>query len=203
MARKRVVYFAHGKESGPWGTKIQHLARVAEDLGFAVESPDYTGMDHGQDRVEKLLSLQPAADETMILVGSSLGGWVSLKASERLQPQGLFLMAPAVGFTELGVPASPAPRANHVLLVHGWQDEIVPVENVLTFAKEHQVALQLLPSDHRLTSQLEFLSRLFRVFLQQTLHPTKRVDPRTEWEREQEAKYQRETTRQTQPRIPR
>ena len=36
------IYFAHGKESGPWGSKIKRLAGIAEDLGCAVESIDYT-----------------------------------------------------------------------------------------------------------------------------------------------------------------
>ena len=34
MANERIVYFAHGHESGPWGTKIKRLAQVAENLNF-------------------------------------------------------------------------------------------------------------------------------------------------------------------------
>ena len=33
-----VVYFSHGKESGPWGDKIKRLAQVAEAKGFVVYS---------------------------------------------------------------------------------------------------------------------------------------------------------------------
>ena len=36
------VYFSHGKESGPWGTKIRRLAPIAEAAGYRVESIDYT-----------------------------------------------------------------------------------------------------------------------------------------------------------------
>ena len=36
-----LVLFAHGKESGPWGSKIKHLAAIAERLGAQVWSPDY------------------------------------------------------------------------------------------------------------------------------------------------------------------
>lgn len=35
------IYFSHGKESGPWRTKIKHLADMAEEEGCAVESVDY------------------------------------------------------------------------------------------------------------------------------------------------------------------
>ena len=34
------VVFSHGKESGPWGTKIMAMAAVVRDLGLTVESVD-------------------------------------------------------------------------------------------------------------------------------------------------------------------
>jgi len=36
-----LVVFSHGKESGPWGSKIKALAKVAERLGGNVISVDY------------------------------------------------------------------------------------------------------------------------------------------------------------------
>ena len=36
-----LVLFAHGKESGPWGFKIQHLAAIAQCLGAQVVSRNY------------------------------------------------------------------------------------------------------------------------------------------------------------------
>ena len=36
-----LVVFAHGKESGPWGSKIKHLAALAGQRGAQVLSPDY------------------------------------------------------------------------------------------------------------------------------------------------------------------
>ena len=121
MANERTVYFAHGQESGPWGTKIKRLAQVAENLNFRVFSPDYSGIKSGYGRVEKLLSLQPSATEQLILVGLSMGSWVSLYASEKLKPKGLFLMASAVGLENLE-PTSPKPIAEKTLMVHGWND---------------------------------------------------------------------------------
>ena len=48
------VYFSHGKESGPWGTKIKRLAVIAEERGCAVESVDYTDTMDPDLRVERL-----------------------------------------------------------------------------------------------------------------------------------------------------
>ncbi|MGH8540495.1 MAG: alpha/beta hydrolase, partial [Stenotrophobium sp.] len=42
MTSRNLVCFAHGKESGPWGTKITHLAEVARGHGYEVMSPDYS-----------------------------------------------------------------------------------------------------------------------------------------------------------------
>jgi predicted sulfurtransferase len=104
---------------------------------------------------------------------------------------------------EFAHPASPPPNAEYAQLIHGWNDDVVPLANVYAFAKEHQLSLQILPSDHRLNDQIPTLERLFQAFLQQCLAQSKPEDPRTEWEREQEANFQRETLRATQPRIPR
>ena len=202
MANERIVYFAHGLESGPWGTKIKRLAQVAENLNFRVVSPDYSGIKSGYGRVEKLLSLQPSATEQVILVGSSMGSWVSLCASEKLKPKGLFLMASAVGLENLE-PTSPKPIAEKTLMVHGWNDEVVPVANAINFAHNYQVPLHLLPADHRLITQLDSVTNIFQNFLQQCLESQKDLDPRSQWEKEQEAKFQKETIKQTQPRIPR
>src|ERR1700710_3032760 len=39
------VVFSHGKESGPWGSKITAMAAVARGLDLEVESVDYRGME--------------------------------------------------------------------------------------------------------------------------------------------------------------
>jgi hypothetical protein len=38
------VIFSHGKESGPWGSKITKLANIAKTLCFEVDSIDYSNI---------------------------------------------------------------------------------------------------------------------------------------------------------------
>ena len=60
----KLVVFAHGQESGPWGTKITALAEAAQALGWAVESTDYRVLPDKNDpdaRVAHLLALRPQA----------------------------------------------------------------------------------------------------------------------------------------------
>ena len=48
------VIFSHGKESGPWGSKITQLANEAKTLGFSVDSIDYSNIVSPDERVSIL-----------------------------------------------------------------------------------------------------------------------------------------------------
>jgi pimeloyl-ACP methyl ester carboxylesterase len=158
------VVFSHGKESGPWGSKITAMAAEVKDLGAAVESVDYRGMDDPADRVRKLLIVGQELGDPVVLVGSSMGGHVSAAAANRLQARGLFLLAPAFymkGYEDY----TPQDVACRAAIVHGWHDDIVPVENSIRWAREHEAALYLLNSDHRLENQIAAICLLLRAFL--------------------------------------
>lgn len=161
------VYFAHGKESGPWGLKIQALARVARARGFAVESPDYSHTQDPDERVRQLLALRPAPAGELVLVGSSMGGYVSAVASRTLRPTGLFLLAPAVYLP--GYEDDPSPVCRLLEVVHGWNDDIVPPDNALRFAQRHRARLHMLDSGHTLQDAIPYLERLFGLFLDEVL----------------------------------
>jgi alpha/beta superfamily hydrolase len=159
---ERLVCFAHGKESGPWGTKITRLAEVGRARNFDVLSPDYSHTHDPKQRLAHLLALAPRA-RTLVLAGSSMGGYVSAMACAQLQPQALFLMAPALYFPGWDEEPQGCPQAT--VVVHGWHDDIVPVEVSLRFARARGAALHLLDSGHTLSDQLEALSSLFEHLL--------------------------------------
>ena len=74
-----------------------------------------------------------------VLVGSSLGGHVSAAAAARCSRAALFLLAPA--FYMPGFEAyTPQDVACPTAIVHGWHDDIVPVENSIRWAREHGAA---------------------------------------------------------------
>lgn len=160
---ERLVVFAHGKESGPWGTKITQLAEVAKRRGYEVLSPDYSHTHDPHERVAHLRQLAPAATKTLVLVGSSMGGYVSAMACAELRPQALFLMAPALYFPGWEEEPSGVPALTAV--VHGWNDDIVPAECGIRFAQRHRSTLHMLDSGHTLNEQLPVLSTLFDDFL--------------------------------------
>jgi alpha/beta superfamily hydrolase len=138
----RLVCFAHGKESGPWGTKITHLAEIARRRGYDVMSPDYS---HTHD--------------PRVLAGSSMGGYVSAMACTALKPRALFLMAPALYFP--GWDEEPTDIPKPCCVVHGWNDDVVDHRRGLDFADRHRAELHLLDSGHTLSDQLPALALLF------------------------------------------
>ncbi|MGQ0529294.1 MAG: alpha/beta fold hydrolase [Panacagrimonas sp.] len=166
---ERLVCFAHGKESGPWGTKITHLAQVARARGFEVISPDYRHTMDPAQRVAELLARAPSARQ-LVLVGSSMGAYVSAMACTVLRPDALFLMAPALYFP--GWDAEPADIPKRCCVVHGRADDIVPVERAQRFAERNQSELHLLHSDHGLNDQLAILGFLLDRMLQQLTDAT-------------------------------
>ena len=160
----KTVIFSHGKESGPWGFKITRLAKVAEELGFQVLSIDYRGVDDPAERVRMLLEQRSKIDGMTVLVGSSMGGAISLAAAAAIRPAGLFLMAPAIG-----IPGYPElPTMTHIpptVIVHGWDDTIVPPGPVIDYARKHRLELAMVPDGHNLENSLDFLEFRFRHFL--------------------------------------
>ena len=182
-----LVVFSHGKESGPWGSKISALANIAKRHGAKVISVDYrqdpVGVDQDQNatgeadrRVGQLLSISPPEHSQLLLVGSSMGGYVSTVASARQPVSGLFLLAPAFylpGYQN----QDPSPRARRTLIVHGWSDGVVPIQNSIRFARQHRCELYLLDGDHRLNDVLPKVEAIFDLFIRQLMVDAAVRDP--------------------------
>jgi alpha/beta superfamily hydrolase len=164
---------SHGFESGPDATKVTALAAVAERLGWSHERPDYTDLDACADvgelgdvpaRLERLLQLARAAAGRgpLVLAGSSLGAWISARASLQLPVAGLFLMAPPV---RMG--AAPALDAAMVptSIVHGWDDELIPAAEVVAWARPRRARLLLVEDGHRLSEHVQASADAFAALL--------------------------------------
>jgi len=140
------------------------MAAVVQELKLRVESVDYRGMDDPRERVQKLIAVGLELKGPLVLVGSSMGGHVSAAAASRLGARGLFLLAPA--FYMPGLEAhTPQNLAVPTAIVHGWHDDIVPVENSIRWARSTCAALHILNSNHRLEDQIEEICSLLRTFL--------------------------------------
>ncbi len=159
------VIFSHGKESGPWGSKIRSLATIAEQQHCTVDSIDYTDLTNPEQRVARLIALLQQQNDNLVLVGSSMGGYVSLVAAMQSQAniKGVFVLAPALYMP--GYAVQEYALSCPVEVVHGWNDDIIPAEHSYRFAQENGYNLHLLTGDHRLNDALPMIEPLFERFL--------------------------------------
>ncbi len=159
------VIFSHGQESGPWGRKIEAMAATVRELGCAAISIDYQGIADPTERVHKLLAECRDIEDSLLLVGSSLGGHVATAGAQSLNAVGLFVLAPAFfmsGHEELTPDAPDMP----ICIVHGWHDDIVPVENSIRFARQCHATLHVVDGDHRLTANIDEINDYLRKFIE-------------------------------------
>ena len=158
------VIFSHGQESGPWGTKIRSMAENVRALGCVADSVDYQGIADPTDRVEKLIAECADVAAPVILIGSSMGGHVATAAAATVGAVGLFVLAPAYympGYEKL----TPAAPDIPIIIVHGWHDDVVPVENSIRFARECSATLHIVDGDHRLGGNIDEINALLTRFV--------------------------------------
>jgi pimeloyl-ACP methyl ester carboxylesterase len=169
---EQFIVFSHGKDSEPWGHKILAMAEVARRHGLAVESVDYRDSNDPAVRVRKLLQVCERLPGKPVLVGSSLGGFVSATVAIQRPTRALFLLAPAFfmpGYEQYTPKAADCPIA----IVHGWNDVVVPPEGSIRYAQQCKATLHLLDSDHRLTANVGEVCELLDAFLKRVLAASK------------------------------
>ncbi len=165
------LFFSHGHVSSPRSHKILALTPIAEAAGYTTEAIDYRDLrDDPAGRVARLRSRLEALDQPAVLVGSSMGGYVSVAAACKIPVRALFLLAPAVylndrypdaGLVEQDYPVQSGP----VAVIHGWRDEVIPWANAQRFAEERRSSLHLLDTDHQMADAMPAIVSLFKAFL--------------------------------------
>ncbi len=161
------VIFSHGQESTSFGTKIQQLSKIAEELGFETESIDYREIPNPDLRSEHLINhLKNQDTKNIILVGSSMGGYVSTVTSCNMDIHGLFLLAPALYLKPEEYSLQEYNIGETICeIVHGYDDDIISFKNSVTFGHRGNHSVHLIKGDHRLNSSLEDVCLFFRNFL--------------------------------------
>lgn len=164
------IILSHGSDSGPDATKVSVLAALAESLGWRTQRPDYRNDDargHAGSvapRIARLRATIEALDAPPLLVGSSMGAFVSGLASLDVPVAGLLLLA-----TPSAIPGYP--RAFDLrgevatMLIHGWRDDVCPLAGVHAFAAQRRLPLLVLDDDHRLGASMDEIAAQFRLML--------------------------------------
>ncbi len=130
---------------------VTTLVKTFAELGFIALRFNFRGVgestgnyDEGNGEVEDVLAVVRYAEHEfgklpLILSGFSFGGYVQARAAEQLHPNKLVLIAPAVGRF-----AMPKVKENS-LVIMGEKDEIVPLADVIDWARPQQLPLVVVP----------------------------------------------------------
>ena len=163
QARLTQLILSHGRESGPNATKITRLDELASARGHHCQRPDYGTEAGALERIEKLLNLCTTSEANRVLVGSSMGAYISAMASLQVEVAGLFLLAPPIFFRG----TEPAMRlaCAKVTIIHGWNDELIDPSEVIGFARAYGAKLVLVNDDHRLKNSMAAIVHEFALFL--------------------------------------
>jgi hypothetical protein len=139
---------------------VQTLARAFLDLGYETWRPNFRGVgatdgvhDEGRGELEDLHAvLRPHLSRNIVLAGFSFGAALAAQLSKKLKAQRLVLVGVAV--TRLQVPAVPP----GTLVIHGENDETVPLAAVLDWARPQELPVILVPgADHFFHRKLQVL----------------------------------------------
>ncbi len=132
---------------------VTTLARTFAELGFATLRFNFRGagasdgaFDEGNGEMEDALAAVEHMKEEfgplpLILSGFSFGGYVQARAAERMHPgvHKLVLIAPAVG--RFSMPHVP----RNALVIHGEEDEVIPLSDALDWARPQHLPIVVLP----------------------------------------------------------
>ena len=145
---------------------VTTIAKTLLDLGYVAVRPNFRGVgqsegafDHGDGEVadmQAVLNFVRARypDLPLVLAGFSFGAVVQSRLSESAHPQHLLLVGPAFNLFKMGN----APP--HTLVIHGENDELVPIEQARAWATQHSVTLAVVrDADHFFHKKLSELKQ--------------------------------------------
>ena len=142
---------------------VQTLARAFVELGYETWRPNFRGVgategthDEGRGELEDLHAVAKAlAPQSLILAGFSFGASLQARLAQRLKPDWLVLVG--IGITRLEAP--PVPEGS--LVIHGENDDTVPLAAVLDWARPQDLPVVVVPgAEHFFHRKLHILKRI-------------------------------------------
>ena len=168
-----VIAHPHPLHGGTLSNKVvQTLARACVLAGWSAVRFNFRGVgasegayDEGRGELDDLLSVvaAQAPEGPLCLAGFSFGAFVTSHAAVRLHPtrdiERLVLIGTAA--SRFSVAPVPAELHTHTLVVHGEQDDTVPLASVLDWARPQVLPVLVVPGGgHFFHGQLPMLREL-------------------------------------------
>jgi len=177
-----LVCHPHPLYGGANTNKVAHtVARTLRDLGYAALRPNFRGVgksggshDQGQGETEDMLGVLSWAESRwgalpIALAGFSFGGFVQTRVAGRLAggihpPGQIVLVGMAAGTAADGARqyhTPELPKDLPSLIIHGENDDTVPLGNVLEWARPQELPVIVVPgADHFFHGRLHLIRDL-------------------------------------------
>lgn len=167
-----VIAHPHPLFSGTMDNKVvTTLVKACNEMGLAAVRFNFRGVgasegihDEGRGEVEDTVTVidyvrSRFAAGTLILAGFSFGGAVMLRVNQRVSADGLILIAPAMT-QRFGGEVPPDANPN-TLVIHGENDETVPLASVMDWARPQGLPIVVFPGgEHFFHGQLTILKKI-------------------------------------------
>lgn len=165
-----LIAHPHPLQGGTRDNKVvTTLARAFFSLGYCALRPNFRGVgrsagvhDKGDGETDDLVAVAEHmrsryGDLPLLLAGFSFGAFVQTRVLRRVSAERLALIAPAVNrFDAQSVPED-------TLVVHGEQDDVVPLAAVLAWARPQDLAIVVIPGgEHFFHGRLPQLQKIVR-----------------------------------------
>jgi len=163
-----LIAHPHPLQGGTRDNKVvSTLAKAFFTLGYVVVRPNFRGVgategthDKGVGETEDLLAVaehmrRRYGDLPLLLAGFSFGSFVQTRVAKRVPIERMALIAPAVSRFD----TEPVP--DDTLVVHGDQDDVVPLQAVLNWARPQGLPIIVVPGgEHFFHGRLTQLQRI-------------------------------------------
>ncbi len=164
-----LIAHPHQLQGGTLDNKVvQTLAKVFFALGYVAVRFNFRGVgqsagsfDDGNGETEDALAVleqvraRSGTHLPVALAGFSFGSFVQTRVAQRVAVEGLVLVGPAVGRFAM------APVPEETIVVHGEQDDVVPLADVFEWARPLQLPVVVFPGcGHFFHGRLPQLARV-------------------------------------------
>ena len=168
--RRGIALIAHPNpvQGGTKDNKVvTTLAKAFFGLGYVTARPNFRGVgasegthDQGAGETEDLLAVASYLrdryrDAPIVLAGFSFGSFVQTRVAKHIAAERIVLVGPAVNrFRAEAVPAD-------TLVVHGEHDDVVPLSDVLDWARPQELPIVVVPGgEHFFHGRLNLLAQI-------------------------------------------
>ncbi len=171
--RRGIALIAHPNplQGGTKDNKVvTTLARAFNGLGYVAVRPNFRGVgasrgthDQGIGETDDMIAVAEYAQArfhtpTLLLAGFSFGSFVQTRVARRMACERMVLVGPAV--SRMTADATENVPEN-TLVIHGEQDDVVPLQAVLDWARPQNLPIVVVPGgEHFFHGRLHLLAQI-------------------------------------------